>query len=74
MSEKHVNMGQAERAITLAGGAALSFYGLRKHSWLGAALAAAGAAMIARSASGHCPVYERLGIDTAHHGRPRLLH
>jgi uncharacterized membrane protein len=60
-----VNVGQMERlASVIAGGTILmTMGGLR--SFRGAAATAIGAGLIWRGLSGHCGLYQRLGVDTA---------
>ncbi|HXY35787.1 MAG TPA: DUF2892 domain-containing protein [Planctomycetaceae bacterium] len=60
-----VNVGQMERlASVIAGGTILmSMGGLR--SLRAAAATAIGAGLIWRGLTGHCGLYQRLGIDTA---------
>jgi Protein of unknown function (DUF2892) len=60
-----VNVGQMERlACVVAGGTMLmTMGGLR--SLRGAAATAIGAGLIWRGVTGHCGLYQRLGIDTA---------
>ncbi|MEA2602813.1 MAG: hypothetical protein QOF89_3805 [Acidobacteriota bacterium] len=64
------NVGTLERWISTLGGGALLAWGLggqrRKSPLAGAALALGGAAILARGATGHCPVYGALGKSTAH--------
>ncbi len=63
-----VNIAEAERWTSALGGAALSAYGirlLRDRSMAGAFLAAAGTALIYRGATGRCPWYTAMGINTA---------
>jgi uncharacterized membrane protein len=66
------NVGEAERWASLAGGAALALYGLRRRDWAGLALALAGAVLVDRARTGHCPVYGSLGLSSAG-GVPRRL-
>src|SRR5262245_6279861 len=64
-----VNVAAPERWASALGGAALTAYALRQlkdRSPAGAALAAAGTALMYRGATGHCPMYAAAGIDTAH--------
>jgi uncharacterized membrane protein len=58
------NVGRAERLISVASGAALVMFGLKRLSPLGIITAGAGAALIYRGSTGHCSVYDALGIDT----------
>jgi uncharacterized membrane protein len=63
-----VNVADFERWASALGGAALAAYGIKQlkdRSPAGAAIAAAGSALIYRGATGHCPVYEATGINTA---------
>ena len=62
---RHINVGNTERWLSLAGGAALALYALKRRSPASLALAAGSATLINRGATGHCPAYERLGVDTA---------
>ncbi len=61
----HINVGKSERIASAVGGALLTFYGLRKPNAVGLVLAAAGGALLYRSATGHCPVNSAIGRDTA---------
>jgi len=63
-----VNVAGMERWASALGGAALAAFGvkqLKERSAAGAALAAAGSALIVRGATGHCHVYAAAGINTA---------
>jgi uncharacterized membrane protein len=64
-----VNVGRNERMASVLGGAGLALLGVRQRGVAGALLGAAGAALIARGASGHCPVYQAVGA-TSTGGRP----
>jgi len=66
-----VNLGPAERAMSVAGGAALAMLGLRR-SRLALGLGAIGAALVWRGVTGHCALYERMGIDRAARTRGQL--
>jgi uncharacterized membrane protein len=64
--DNRINVGDAERWLSVVAGAAFAAYGLRRRS--GAALAAGlglGAAFLWRGTSGNCPVYQSLGVSTA---------
>jgi hypothetical protein len=61
----HRNVGKKERVASGLLGGALLGYGLKRRSPLGLGLAAAGAAILARGATGRCAVYNALGIDRA---------
>lgn len=60
-----INMGITERIISVAGGTALTIYGLKKKGIFHKALAAVGSSLILRGAAGHCPVNEMVGRDSA---------
>src|SRR5262245_19371008 len=62
-----VNVAGVERWASALGGAALTAYGikhLKGRSRAGAAIAAAGSALMFRGATGHCPMYAAAGINT----------
>jgi uncharacterized membrane protein len=63
-----INVAEAERWASAIGGAALTALGIKQlkdRSPAGAALTAAGSALMYRGATGHCPVYAAAGITTA---------
>jgi uncharacterized membrane protein len=62
------NVAGVERWASAIGGAALAAYGithLKGHTMKGAMMAAAGASLITRGATGFCPMYAAAGINTA---------
>jgi len=59
-----VNMGRNDRLASVLGGAGLALLGARRRGLAGALLGAAGAALVARGASGHCPMYQALGASS----------
>jgi len=60
-----VNVGNGERMVSTAAGAILILQGLARRDLLGLITAGVGGALAYRGASGHCAMYESLGIDTA---------
>jgi uncharacterized membrane protein len=64
-----VNVADAERWASALGGAALTAWGIKQlkedRSPAGAMIAAAGVSLIARGATGHCPMYTAAGLNTA---------
>jgi hypothetical protein len=60
-----VNVGPTERIASLLGGGALAGLGLSCGSPTGLCLALVGAALAYRGLSGHCHLYEALGVNTA---------
>jgi uncharacterized membrane protein len=63
--EGGVNVGDVERKVSLASGAALALLGFAKRDLPGLLIAALGGGLLYRGATGHCHTYELLGIDTA---------
>lgn len=62
-NRSNVNVGKMERWASVLGGAALAAYALKRRSKGSMGLAALGAPLLWRGATGHCSVYERMGID-----------
>lgn len=65
---RRVNVGQGERFASMVAGGALALWGLRRRSLGGLILAAAGAALGWRGVTGHCRLYDALGVDHAASG------
>src|SRR4051794_17493339 len=63
-SGRAVNVGRGERTVCVAAGSLVAIQGLSRGTLSGILSAAAGAAMIARGATGYCPGYAAAGIDT----------
>ena len=59
------NVGNPERWLSVIAGSALAAYGLKRRSIPGLVLSAIGGVLVWRGATGHCPVYETLGLSTA---------
>jgi uncharacterized membrane protein len=61
--DRRPNVGSVERLLSIIGGGALAFYGLRRS--LGhLALMLGGGTLIYRGLTGRCPVYEAIGVST----------
>jgi uncharacterized membrane protein len=60
----HKNVGSVERGLCVVVGAAFAAYGLTRRSVAGTAAALFGTAVVWRGLSGHCHLYEALGIST----------
>jgi uncharacterized membrane protein len=58
-----VNVGDTERMLSAIAGGALTLYGLRRGSLGGLLVAGLGAALGYRGLTGHCAMYEKLGVD-----------
>jgi len=65
MRATSINISETERLASAIGGALLAAYGISQRSKSGAAIAAAGGALIVRGATGYCPGYATLGVDTS---------
>ncbi|MGA0558056.1 SRPBCC family protein [Larkinella sp. VNQ87] len=60
-----INVGEDERVWSTVGGGMLLTYGLKRGSIGGLLLAAAGGYLVYRGMSGHCPMSEAIGRNTA---------
>ena len=70
------NVGTRERWFSALGGAGLVLNGMRRPTMTNALLGLAGVGLLYRAATGHCPLYQQLGINTAYDGAsdtPRLM-
>jgi uncharacterized membrane protein len=59
------NVGDMERALSAVGGGALALLALRRRGVSGLAFGVLGAELLRRGATGHCHLYEALGVSTA---------
>lgn len=59
------NVGPIERTISLATGTLLAVLAIKRRGALGALAGTVGAELIYRGATGFCPLYSALGIDTS---------
>jgi len=62
--EPQVNVGSSERTVSVAAGSILALLGLSRRSLPGLLVAGIGGALAYRGATGHCPMYQALDIDT----------
>ena len=60
-----VNVNQPERIGSIAAGAGLLLYGASRKSLGGILIAILGGALIRRGVTGHCDIYEKLGINSS---------
>jgi uncharacterized membrane protein len=65
-SQQEMNVGQNERTVSVAAGAILAAMGLARRSIPGMLIAGVGGALVYRGVTGRCPMYESMGLDTAH--------
>src|SRR3954451_16196562 len=61
-----VNVGEKERNVSMAAGAIVAVQGLSRGTLSGLLSAAVGGYLIYRGATGHCPLYRGLDLDTYH--------
>jgi len=59
-----VNINDNERLISGAAGAVMAILGISRRSFPGFLLAGIGTSLLYRAATGHCHLYEALGVDT----------
>lgn len=62
-SARGINVGNGERILSVAGGTVLGLWGLGRIRLSGLVLAALGGAVFYRGMTGHCSLYESLGVD-----------
>jgi uncharacterized membrane protein len=65
------NVGSIERWTSLAMGALMAAFALKRRGMVGAVAGLAGAELIYRGATGSCPVYRFLGFDSSGEGGER---
>jgi uncharacterized membrane protein len=65
MDVKRHNISNTERVLSIVGGGILALAGLRRRSLGGLIVAGLGAGLVYRGSTGHCGLYEQLGIDTS---------
>src|SRR4051794_19833135 len=66
LPQLETNVGKSERIASALTGGALIAYGLKRRDTLGILLSLLGGGLAIRGATGHCEVYKKLGIDSAH--------
>ncbi|HEY6137157.1 MAG TPA: SRPBCC family protein [Thermoanaerobaculia bacterium] len=62
--ESTINVNNPERWFSVVAGAALAAYGLTRRSIAGLVLAGVGGGLVWRGATGHCHVYEAMGMSS----------
>jgi len=68
------NVGRLERYASVAGGGALIVAGAKRRDLPGLVMALLGAALLERGATGHCRMYDTLGVTTRDTGGGELPH
>src|SRR4051812_2429948 len=64
-SSAGLNVGKNERIVSMVAGGALALYGLQRRDLKGVVLALIGAEVVRRGKTGHCRLYDALGVSTA---------
>jgi uncharacterized membrane protein len=72
-SQSDTNVTPDERLISALCGTALAAYGLRRPSWTGALLTLAGGSLFHRAITGHCLIYDALGINSNKRSRAGVV-
>jgi len=68
------NVGDVERIASIVAGGALAAWALKRRDLMSVWLGAIGGALLERGVTGHCHVYEALGIDSTDVGEPVQQH
>ena len=58
------NVGEPERWLSVIAGSAIAAYGLKMRSIPGLVVAGVGGVLVWRGATGHCPVFEAMGLSS----------
>lgn len=66
-----INVGPVERSLSVLAGGLLAGYGMTQKPVLGLALFLAAGSLLIRGLSGHCQLYDALGVSTAN-SSPRV--
>jgi uncharacterized membrane protein len=66
-SRQSQNVGQSERLLSAAAGAALAAYAIARNRWDTLIAGALGAGLLWRGYTGRCQCYAALGVDTSEH-------
>ena len=64
LTDKTQNVNRVERAASAIAGGAMLAYGVKQGGVGGTILSILGGGMLVRGATGHCHVYDALGVDT----------
>lgn len=72
--QSHINVGWSERRGSVIAGAILIAAVFFRMSWRGKLALLLGGFLVQRGVTGHCAVYQRLGLNTAVRGGGRGLH
>ena len=65
LTDTSQNVNNVERAASLAAGGALLMFGLKQRGVAGTLLSVVGGGMLLRGATGHCHLYDAMGVNTS---------
>lgn len=68
LTNLNTNVGDNERLVSALGGSLLLAYGIKRGDALGILLSVLGGGIALRGATGHCQVYDAMGVDTSVQG------
>jgi len=67
-AKRRINVGKYERYLSGVGGSAIALLGLKRGGASGLLLTLMGSGFIYRAVTGHCDVYQKVGVNTAKGG------
>jgi uncharacterized membrane protein len=65
LTSMNTNVSDTERLVSAVGGSLLTAYGINRGDTLGILLSVLGGGLMLRGATGHCQVYDAMGVDTS---------
>lgn len=65
LTNMNTNVSDTERLVSAVGGSLLAAYGINRGDTLGVLLSVLGGGLMLRGATGHCQVYDAMGVDTS---------
>jgi uncharacterized membrane protein len=67
------NVADPERVVSAIAGGALIAFGIKHGGWIGASLSLLGGSLLHRGATGHCYLYEAVGVNTSDPAKSSIL-
>jgi uncharacterized membrane protein len=68
LTNMNTNVSETERLVSAVGGGLLTAYGINRGDTVGILLSVLGGGLLLRGATGHCQVYDAMGVDTSIQG------